>query len=74
MMVNSEDSVTHVFREIERTGDGVIIIIKNEQTAEQITLSMLSEIAAAKITTYRQLIIIAACYRQPKTVLVTLNS
>ena len=45
---------------------GVIIIIKNELIAEQITSSMLSEIVAVKITTHRQPIIIAACYRPPK--------
>ena len=44
----------------------VIIIIKNELIAEQITSSMLSEIVAVKITTHRQPIIIAACYRPPK--------
>ena len=45
---------------------GVIIIIKNELIAEQITSSMLSEIVAVKITTHRQPIIIAACCRPPK--------
>ena len=45
---------------------GVIIIIKNELIAEQITSSMLSEIVAVKITTHRQPIIIAACYRPSK--------
>ena len=42
---------------------GVIIIIKNELIAEQITSSMLYEIVAVKITTHRQP---AACYRPPK--------
>jgi len=44
---------------------GVIIIIKNELIAEQINLPVLTEIIAVKITTHRQPIIIAACYRPP---------
>ena len=64
-IVNSYHLITHVFGEIEGWG-GVIIIIKNELIAEQITSSMLSEIVAVKITTHRQPIIIAACYRPPK--------
>ena len=45
---------------------GIIIIIKNELTAEQTTSSVFSEIAVVKITTHRQPITIAACYRPPK--------
>ena len=60
--MNSYHLITHVFGEIEGWG-GVIIIIKNELIAEQITSSMLYEIVAVKITTHRQP---AACYRPPK--------
>ena len=55
------------FRRDRKDGwGGIIIIIKNELIGEQITSSMLSEIVAVKITTHRQPIIIAACYRPPK--------
>ena len=55
------------FRRDRKDGwGGVIIIIKNKLIAEQITSSMLSEIVPVKITTHRQPIIIAACYRPPK--------
>ena len=55
------------FRRDRKDGwGGVIMIIKNELIAEQITSSMHSEIVAVKITTHRQPIIIAACYRPPK--------
>ena len=39
---------------------GVVIIIKKELIAEQITSSMLSEILAIKITTHRQPIVICS--------------
>ena len=69
MIANSYHLNRHVFREIERKDGrgGVIIIIKNELIAEQITSSMLSEIVAVKITTHRQPIIIEARYKQPKS-------
>ena len=68
MIANSYHLTRHVFREIERKDGrgGVIIIIKNELIAEQITSSMLSEIVAVKTTTHRQPIIIEARYKQPK--------
>ena len=56
------------FRRDRKDGwGGVIIIVKNELIAEQVTSSMLSEIVAVKITSHRQPIIIAACYRPPKS-------
>ena len=69
MIANSYHLNRHVFREIERKDGrgGVIIIIKNELIAEQITSSMLSEIVAVNITTHRQPIIIEARYKQPKS-------
>ena len=55
------------FRRDRKDGwDGFIIITKNELIAEQIRSSMLFEIVAIKITTHRQPLIIAVCYRPPK--------
>ena len=58
MMVNSYH--LSFWRDRKDGWGGVVIIIKKELIAEQITSSMLSEILAIKITTHRQPIVICS--------------